>query len=686
MRYFLLFILCIVVGFAGEQRKIILSSYKKSSIAIKDLASLQLRLSKTLLRTLKKENSHIKARKSGKLHIIVIEPIKNRKSALKIKSLLPKPFNKTGYINTYNPPANAKPALKPKKDTNQVKNTEKKEIIQIAKSEKPKEEEPTKIEEKKQESLENKIEVNTTVAQATEVKEIEKEVKKEEVAKKKEEKKEAEKKVKAKKETEKKSEVKKIEVKKKPKPLKNKEEKIIEETNIGFGFIAEAVKSGFISFVQYFTRLFMENIFIISLIIFVMSIFILFRVTKRKILVKRKMDLLNKEKEEKAMLAQSLKIELNHLKSRHINFTKSLMEPIETLQNKFDKSSLEPSEKETAQIVNTIAQILTSFQELGEHISMDESEFNLNAVVSSVVKQEKLKCEEGISVIKDFDLPMLKKVVGDKQKVLKLFSHLIKFACLNTHIGRVFVALNQASQDVDGKVMIHVVIKGGKNGFSKNATKNITEAFSNRLLYDDINMPEVIHELKVAKRLIEAMNGSIEFIGGEGQESGFLFNLQLKVINRYALQETLLSKQHGLRMNIFLLGENDTQDLQNDLKSLSIEPQIFTSWEKLVISFKDIYVFVDIIILQNSFLPKINLEELIKIAKRKNFAIIIIIEENEMENKTIHQLTERENALDEEDRTTIKILQKPYNKNEFLSLLTKIHEEQKPVDLSSQLP
>lgn len=675
MRYVLLFTLFIIFGFASEQRKIILSSYAKSSIAVQDFANLQHKFSKKLLKTLQKEKATIKTRKSGKLFIIVIEPIKNKKSALYIKSLLPKPFNKSGYINAYTPPK--KPKKSEKIDLNKAEKKSEKISIDTNNTKTAKATQEITIAPKTPELNETNItkeiiktEINSTKNESKEIKQENKDTAK--LASPKNETKEL--------------------VTKEPiehttiEPKNTKIQSDYEEKNsISIGSFFENAKSSFVDIIKTLSQLFTQYIFVISLIILILAFIIYYRTIKIKILHKRQINLLEKEKEEKAMLAQSLRIEVNHLKSRYFGFAKSLVEPIEALQNKFQKSTSDPAEKETAKIVNTLAQILASYQDLGEHIVMDESEFNLNSLVSHVVKHEKIRCEEGIGIVKDFDLPMLKKVVGDKQKAYRIFSLLIKFACLNTHIGRVLVSLNQASQDVDGKVMIHVIIKSGKNGFSKNATKSITDAFSNRVLYDDINMPKDIYDLKVVKRLVEAMNGSIEFVGGESQESGFLFNLQFKVINRYALQESLLSRQHGLKMSIFLLEDDETDGIKNDLKSIGIEPKIYPSWSELVQNFKDVYIFADVIILQNSYLCKIDANVLINMAKRKNFAILVVVDEGEMEDKIIYTLRDGEKELTKEDKTTIRILQKPYSESELLSLLTNIYEEQKPADLSSHV-
>ncbi len=718
MRYFLIFILSVVFLFAGGERKIILSSYKKEDAALRYLNSqLSPRFSKKFISALEDANCEIKVRQSGNLFIIVAEPIKNYKIANTIKSLLPQPFNKTAFINAYTKPKQSV-TIKIDSDnelksasvtTNSKQEPEKKSInIEAKKSqEDAKENIDNEVKKEIEEDTKEKVKEKTLEEVKVQVdKNIEPKIKQEATIKK-----DLKSEINI---TIMQNEIKEaeglVQISINPNLSKNIAEGktgqaqpvvTIEETdnnknetwykNDNFlekyeeykiTKLIEDAKRGLSEFGTKLNKTLMDNLLDISIAMFIFSL-ILFAIAvniTRK--YKKRLGKISSDLRTKSKYAESLQIEVNHLKTRHINFINSLSGSVEYLQNKFIRETTK--DIDTQKAVNSLTQILASHKELGEVVGLDESEFNLNLLVSHVIKAELLRCEEDVKIINDFDLFMLRKVVGDRQKVAKIFKLILEFTRLNTHYGRILVFLNQTIQDVDGKALISVVIRSGINGFSEAAIKNISRAFDNIGIVDVSRLPKQAYSLKVAKRLLEIMGGSIEFIGQRGQECNFVFSFKLKIINKYALQESLFAKQHGISLDIVIFGNNKKiiEHTENDLRLISIEPKTYTSWSKLTEQIKDIYVCIDLVIVCNRAINNMDFDFLLKKAKQKNFAILVIVEEDEAENQNLISYVANEKSLPKSKSTIIKVVKKPYNKKDFIKILKSIDSELIPFDLS----
>ncbi len=426
------------------------------------------------------------------------------------------------------------------------------------------------------------------------------------------------------------------------------------------------------AFVYYFTN----YIFTISMALFVISL--MFYVWSRKKYLEQKNEILKLKRENKKqlILTEELQIQVNHLKTRHVKFINSLSEPIKYLENKFLEAK--NLDKSTQKSILKLSQTLGAYQELGDAIYIEESEFNLNALVSNVVKEELLKCEEDVRIMSDFDLAILKKVVGDKQKLAKVFKIVIDLVRQNTSAGRILVSLNQTTQSVDGRAVVDVVVRSGKSGFNQSIIELIEQAIYSSL-ESSVHTAKKAHDIKVAKRLLQAMGGGLEFVGKEGEECGFVLSFTLKIINRYALQESLFSKQYGLSLEIFLLddGSDSSKEIQNSLRFISVDSHVFNAWDKMLVALKDTFAFVDLVIMQNSSVKNVDFDALLQKAKEKNFTILVMLGEDEVEDLVV-----LEYIGEESQKSFVRVFRKPYNKKEFIGLMWDIRDKQSPCDIS----
>lgn len=675
MRYFIFILLFIVVNFAnGSQKKIIIGSFDTKPQAVKALLKLDTTITTRLKDTLKSGSIHLKARKSGKLFIVVVEPIENNSKAKEIKSQLPKPYNKVGFISNYSAPTNsqneevqldlAKKEDKPSQNIPALSsiydNNKSKEKIEEEKA--PKEEVvvPQKEENQKEVVEEEKIEkVEEDIKDIEPISSID--------------------------------EVEKINKKNKPDKIKKEENASSEsmhtqESSFGFTNIAEYIRSGSISLFNGFINIVLNSIIYIAILLLLLSAFIYISALKKTVVLENEIKSLKKDKEEKAVLAQNLTLDINRLKTYYNDLIESFRKPIEILRENFNKPHINAEDVSAARASKTLEQLLVAHEELGGEITIEKTEFDLNVLVRNVTKKKRNSCKDSVKIVTDFDLPALSKIVGDSSKVARIFSILTGFSCRHTNVGRILVALNEASQDVDGNITIVVIVKSNKNGFSKEAIDKINQSFAiSNATHDSTNVDKDIEELIIAKRLIESMNGNIAFKGKEGFENFFIFNMELKVINRQTMQDNFLSRKFILKSSVLLLSKDDdsTEYLANDLETLNIVPKICKNWEDMENRLKDVFLFIDIVIIQNSSLDSIDAKKLIQKARDKNFALLIISEDSERENNIIQKTIKEDKNSANEAPIILKTLKKPYGKEEFFKLLNTIHNEQKPTTLTS---
>lgn len=657
MRYFITLFICFLTFMNASEKKIIIGSYDSLKSATKQLQKLQTNIASNLINALNEQNASLHARSSGKMFIIAIEPLKDFNTAKKISTLLPPTIQKNILINNYTNYkknenhtnlANKKVALKETKISIQEKKVATK-MPQIS-----------DIEEKK-------VPINMPTLDNINYS-AKKPLPKNEKSEHKIDEKLHEKEINIQFYEENKTSI--------------EQTQPLQSTNGIVNFI-QSIKNGIISVLSILYNSFINFIFYISIFILAIAIIIYLTTQKNIIDLKQKIKTLENATEIKTQQAQNLKLDNNHLKLYYNNLTQSFKTHIDSLKEYFNNLPPKQVDENIFKTLNAIHLLLNSHEELDGDISLEKKEFNLNVLIKNTVLNEKTKFSDNINIIVDFNLPMLKKVVGDKQKIARVLSILLEFTCINTKNGRVLVALNQVSQNVDGDIMISVMIKGNKNGFNTKAIEQINQALL--LVKPSKDVPKQIEELSIAKRLVESMNGKISLQTKVKHESKIIFDFSLKVINTRAIQENFFSRRIGIKLDVLFLGDetSKTQEIKNELNSLNVNNNLSHSYDDLRIKLYDIYTFIDLIIIQNSDIQNVNLHELVTRANYKNAAVLVIMEENEIENDSLKALIAQQKAKQTDLR--LKILKRPYSKEELLQLIFGIYEKQKPKKLSSDI-
>lgn len=655
MRFVIIFLLFVGISF-GSEKKVVLGAYGNLNQAKSAIIKLKPKFSKAFQDELGSENALLKARKSGKMYIMVVEPLKDYSVAKKIKSLLPKPYNKNSLISNFSPSSNQNAFIlsfqTPKEEVQKsIKSnpnvTEKpKAIEKIAEAEKPKEQ-------------------------------LQKDTQQEEI------------KPLTQKQIEKKSEPNEVILTQDPETIEKVNQTRIKRGGEQFTYI-DIILNSFKNIFDYFWNMIkdfyqiihnfiIDNKFFLSLLILIVSTITVFIALKQKDDKAEELDILQKQLEEKAILVESIQIEMNHLKTYYNSFTNSVAQSMKILNKYFNQVEKEYTiSPEALNAIESITTVLNSHEEFSGDILLDNVEFNLNQLVDSVVKFEKSKCGKDINLILDFDLPILERVMGDSARLGRIFLLLIDFMCIHTSYGRVIISLLEVSMNVDSVANIRVSIKGNKSGFDQETSKKIEQALLSSKFSQHKDLE--IKKLVAVKRLLNIMNGDIKYSSVDGQESTFFFDFELKVMNRYSLKETSYFRDSVINLQTTVLGKSETfnKKLTQELSSFNIKPTTYIKWINLYkMQLQDTYSFMDLVIIDYDLLQSIDIETLFEQAVYKNFSLLIVSNDEEQNIKNIFD----KSYLDNIEKVDIKVINSSYNLEELKEKLTSIQNKLKPMKL-----
>lgn len=665
-----IFLLFSVTCVYASEKKIILLTSQTQTLASKAINKTKPRISNEFKVALATANATLKIRKSGRMYILVIEPIADFQTAKKLKKLLPSPYRRSSFINNYSAPS------KPSSDEILVDfgNTQVVKPSEVKADPKPVkqvDEKPTKEESKEKKSEAKIPDIKTDTPKTSDVKSDIEQDKKSVIPKIKEIEPKYQK-------------PKKKQISQQNQPTIQKESlprpKIIEDTG-GITAVAEATKSGAASIVETLRIIIVDNLIYIAFIVLIFACFIYFLSMKKTYPLYKKISKLEKEKDEKAQTAESIQSDLRHLRSYYDSLMKSFFTPIKDIEEYFTKQEATPEIQNAQKAASNIVHLLDSYEELGGNITFDNREFNLNTLVKTTIKKVKTSIVNDVNIVADFDLPLLNKVVGDSQKLARVLSIFTKFICKYTKNGRVLISLIEASQTIEGDITISLIIKSNKNGIPQQAQDDVIKAFSINKASEATNLNDDAKDLMIARRLLQAMNGNVDFSENSNHECIFELSFQIIVINRLALQESLFSRRSNLNLDIVTLGDSksSTKEVQRQLEDLNLDIKLATTWNEFSEKLNDIYFLCDLVIVENVLFDEINIASFFEKARRKNFAILVILEDHEIENSSLKEAVKIENSKGKENALIIKILKKPYNLSELNKILTKINESLVPL-------
>ncbi len=456
-----------------------------------------------------------------------------------------------------------------------------------------------------------------------------------------------------------------------------KQKKVQLKEGFYFTILIEKSMNFLLPYVVAFKSFVLRFSFIVGFLCLV-GAFILYRLSDKKAInLKKKIETIEKLSKEQEDQIQALKAQTYNIKTYYDRLIDSFRNPIKSINKNITKFE---DSIEDIRLVNTaknLSNLLSSHEELRGNIIIEQNEFNLNALVKKQILQEQHKNSK---LVYDFDLKILDKVMGDDNKVARILSILIKFSNkYASRNSRLLVALSEANQDIEGNIDISIIIKTNKNGFSEDGFKKIRQAFAPEDKLKNLKLEDDVKDLIIAKRLIASMRGELLFKGKLKSENMFLFNIELKLISRQALLESFVSRKYTLKSNVILFQKDKkwARDILDELDMLNVPVRVFDDADIMMQKLEDVFFFVDILIIKNCDLDFLSLEELVKKASDKNFALLVVIEEGEKENYKLEEVA-KVFSKKHQEKILIKKLQKPYKKESFFKSISSIYEEQKP--------
>lgn len=670
LRYLAFFILFIFVStVSAQESKIVLATFDTLQRAEKKLEKFQAAITPDFISIQEKEGFDVLIRPSGKkYYILTIEPIQSKKIAKQVQKLLPRHFRNDSFIGNYSLKTRYKTKNKifnKHQENNATKHEEYKKVILDEKKTKDKivqNENPTiKVDPK---IAIGNVGVAPTVAQEK-IKEKEINITEKLGAKEQNKTDNSQKNISEKqtKEATKKQETKEDIGNKSPFSV------TLMQTINDF---ASATKEYTISIFSTLLHTIISYLFEISIFIFIVSLVLFIFAYKKSIVLYRKIRWLKASKHVIAKDTEFLKTDINNLKAYFNSLVSSASPSLQKLQEHFEARDTSIEKKEAQDAIHSLMHIMKSYDDFGGNIILTQKEFDLNALVKRVLQHPDIK-KINSDVSLDFNSPMLKKVVGDSQKISRILTSLITFCCKYSTVCRVLVILNEAIQDTEGNVMIKIIIKNSKGNFTELGLQKIEKAFSRKIRPSHKEYDDDVLDLIAVQRILEAKRGEVKVLENFRGDGGFIFDMRLKIINRHIIQNNLFSSDSFSKQNILIFGNNaeSVRTIQSELELVNLNTDTCYSWNQMLDSFNDIYFFIDIVIVQNATLPFVDIEALNSASRRKNFITVAILEEHEDEGMELKRIRSK------------RILKRPYEKDSLPRLLYALIAEQKPTVLNS---
>lgn len=692
LRYLAFFILFIFVStVSAQESKIVLATFDTLQRAEKKLEKFQAAITPNFISIQAKEGFDVLIRPSGKkYYILTIEPIQSKKIAKQVRKLLPRHFRNDSFIGNYSLKTRYKTKNKifnKHQENNATKNEEYKKIVLGEKETKDKivqnktNSSNTTI--KTDSKIDTKIakenvSVAPTVAQEK-IKEKETNITENLGAKDETHNKKSNILV-AKEQNKTDNSQKNISDKQTKEATKKQETKEDIGNKSPFSVtlmqtindFASATKEYTISIFSTLLHTIISYLFEISVLIFIVSLVLFIFAYKKSIVLYRKIRWLKASKHVIAKDTEFLKTDINNLKAYFNSLVSSASPSLQKLQEHFEARDTSIEEKEAQDAIHSLMHVMKSYDDFGGNIILTQKEFDLNALVKRVLQHPDIK-KINSDVSLDFNSPMLKKVVGDSQKISRILTSLITFCCKYSTVCRVLVILNEAIQDTEGNVMIKIIIKNSKGNFTELGLQKIEKAFSRKIRPSHKEYDDDVLDLIAVQRILEAKRGEVKVLENFRGDGGFIFDMRLKIINRHIIQNNLFSSDSFSKQNILIFGNNaeSVRTIQSELELVNLNTDTCYSWNQMLDSFNDIYFFIDIVIVQNATLPFVDIEALNSASRRKNFITVAILEEHEDESMELKRIRSK------------RILKRPYEKDSLPRLLYALIAEQKPTVLNS---
>ena len=236
-------------------------------------------------------------------------------------------------------------------------------------------------------------------------------------------------------------------------------------------------------------------------------------------------------------------------------------ENIEPEGFKKDLKNITDASESLSSLINNIVDISsiesdgTTLQE--KDYILDSLIFEINSFIPSKITNDELR----FTIDLNQEIP--REYNGDAYKIYKILSYILLNAIDNTTYGEVKLEINGQKLD-DNYFEQQYIISNTGHSMSQESFEKDFEAFIDLQSNGDGNLNSIKLGLIIAKELIKALNGTIEFINQKGQGTKYIIKIKQKIVSSLPTGNIFENVTNGLATTRNLLNLSDKTALVVD--------------------------------------------------------------------------------------------------------------------------
>lgn len=236
-------------------------------------------------------------------------------------------------------------------------------------------------------------------------------------------------------------------------------------------------------------------------------------------------------------------------------------ENIEPEGFKKDLKNITDASESLSSLINNIVDISsiesdgTTLQE--KDYILDSLIFEINSFIPSKITNDELR----FTIDLNQEIP--REYNGDAYKIYKMLSYILLNAIDNTTYGEVKLEINGQKLD-DNYFEQQYIISNTGHSMSQESFEKDFEAFIDLQSNGDGNLNSIKLGLIIAKELIKALNGTIEFINQKGQGTKYIIKIKQKIVSSLPIGNIFENVTNGLATTRNLLNLSDKTALVVD--------------------------------------------------------------------------------------------------------------------------
>ena len=236
-------------------------------------------------------------------------------------------------------------------------------------------------------------------------------------------------------------------------------------------------------------------------------------------------------------------------------------EKLEPENFKKDLKNITDASESLSSLINNIVDISsiesdgTTLQE--KDYILDSLIFEINSFIPSKITNDELR----FTIDLNQDIP--REYNGDAYKIYKMLSYILLNAIDNTTYGEVKLEINGQKLE-DNYFEQQYIISNTGHSMSHESFEKDFEAFIDLQSNGDGNLDSIKLGLIIAKELIKALGGTIEFINQKGQGTKYIIKIKQKIVSALPIGNIFENVTNGLATTRNLLNLSDKTALVVD--------------------------------------------------------------------------------------------------------------------------